>query len=69
MRVTTRFCKNLILAVNDVVLKEPFHGLLRFVMSYTLCIHFLLELFQIFYSYFCLVGIVGRVMYSTAHLP
>ena len=69
MRVTTRFCKNLILAVNDVVLKEPFHGLLRFVMSYTLCIHFLLELFRIFYSYFYLVRIVGQIMYWTACLP
>jgi len=32
-RVTSRFCKSLILAVNDVLLKEPFHGLLRYVLT------------------------------------
>jgi len=37
-RVTTRFCKTLILAVNDVLLKEPFHGLLRY-MLLTACAH------------------------------
>ena len=30
--MTSRFCKSLILAVNDLLLKEPFHGFLRFVL-------------------------------------
>jgi len=37
-RVTSRFCKCLILAVNDVLLKEPFHGLLRSVYTFSICI-------------------------------